>query len=58
MMADGLYGRAPRPNVLGQHAAEARPPIDDHLNDGSRHSSQASTFILPGRTPGRPRNPA
>ncbi len=21
MMADGLYGRAPRPHVLGQHAA-------------------------------------
>ncbi|CAL9652150.1 hypothetical protein SUDANB23_06630 (plasmid) [Streptomyces sp. enrichment culture] len=32
--------------------------IDDHLSNGSRHSSEARTYVLPGRTPGRPRNPA
>ncbi|MEU6097793.1 hypothetical protein [Streptomyces sp. NPDC047079] len=32
--------------------------IDDHLKDGSRHSSEGTTYLLPGPTPGRPRNPA
>jgi hypothetical protein len=32
--------------------------IDDHLNNGSRHTSEATAYLLPGRTPGRPRNPA
>ncbi|MFD1277974.1 hypothetical protein ACFQ51_56465 [Streptomyces kaempferi] len=32
--------------------------IDDHLNNASRHNSEVTTYLLPGRTPGRPRNPA
>ncbi|MBJ6613679.1 hypothetical protein [Streptomyces sp. I4(2020)] len=32
--------------------------IDDHLEDGSRHGNEATRYLLPGRAPGRPRNPA
>lgn len=32
--------------------------IDDHLEEGSRHSNEATSYLLPGRAPGRPRNPA
>ncbi|MEU3862483.1 hypothetical protein AB0F03_34990 [Streptomyces sp. NPDC028722] len=32
--------------------------INDHLEEGSRHSNETSRYLLPGRAPGRPRNPA
>ncbi|MEU2518863.1 XRE family transcriptional regulator [Streptomyces pseudogriseolus] len=32
--------------------------IDDHLEEGFRHSNEATRYLLPGRVPGRPRNPA
>ncbi|MGW2447033.1 hypothetical protein [Streptomyces sp. NPDC001675] len=31
--------------------------IDDHLENGSRHGNETTTYLLPGRAPGRPRNP-
>lgn len=32
--------------------------IHDHLEDGSQHGNEATRYLLPGRAPGRPRNPA